>query len=217
MIEDNIYKVNVDTNLLNSLKCPSCKADLNKHEIIDIFELGLSCKNNHRFYVEIRIPLSTNTENCAVIEWPLANDNELVVIQSWLTDFNLRSKLNNQLANIIRRILEIKSKKINIENNYEVFKYCIFCSNELSEFQQNDVWVKGLECIKHHRFLVRNGLGFQVNGYSLKLQDDMSNSILVNLVEAWLRPNKFLEKQLHEQIKRILKDFLYYEDLRKNS
>lgn len=206
-----IYKYPIDKKLLNFLHCPTCKSELHRLQLLDIFTQGLICENNHRFFIELQNPIGTETAKCASIIGSTAKDNKRI-IKSWLTNFKLRSKLNSQLATMIRRIYEISESNKNITYEYNIFKYCPFCVKPLENFEQSDAWVQGLRCSNAHEFLARTGegIGFSYRKEHICLVEEMSNTTLLILLKNWLKEkiSSALRNQLHSQIKEIMISFL---------
>jgi len=208
-MKEYTYKYKFLKKLIDLLRCPTCKYKLNPIQLIDIFLLGLVCDNNHRFFIELQSPLATETVKCASIEGPtIKNRDNLEIIRVWLTDFKFRSKLNNQLAIMIRRIYEISKDNLHIIYDYNIFKYCPLCSMPLREFKQDDVWIKGLKCKNNHEFFERDGVGFSFDGGYVNLKEEMADKVLYSLIKRWLKKEKNLQLQLHSQIKLVLMEFL---------
>lgn len=203
---ETTYTYKINPKLFGSLYCPTCKSKLKRKRLIDIFSQGLICKNNHHFFIELKEPSLTESAKCPFIKGPIFKKAEDVkLIKSWLTNFTYRSKLNGQLAVMIRRIYEIYTANLHIPNECDVFKYCPLCAKSLKEFEQRDIWVQGLRCNEGHKFFDRLGsLRFQYQGEDLILETEMSDEILHTLLKSWLKRDKVLETQLHRQIKSIL-------------
>lgn len=202
-----IYEYKFDPKLFNLLACPTCKSKLKKIQLIDMFAQGLICENNHRFFIELKAPLSIETAKCSSIKGTtIKNSSEIIKI--WLTNFQYRSKLNNQLAAIIRRIYEILNENIRILHNSDVFKYCPFCFDALRKFEQNDIWFQGLKCGNSHQFLARNGISFFFGNEQVTLQEEMPDTVLFDLIKTWLRnKNGELKSNLHDQIRLVMENF----------
>ncbi len=217
MIEP-IYKYTIDQKMLDSLRCPTCKSKLERVQLIDLFVQGLACNNNHRFYIELQTPIiSVKRVKCTSMKGSIARDN-MGIIKSWLTDFKLRSNLNNQLATMVRRIYEITKDNLNVAYGYDIFRYCPFCVNPLKKFEQSDIWVQGLRCNNTHEFFAREGqgIGFLFEGEYINLVEEMSNTSLLVLLKNWLKEkiSRELKVQLHSQIVSVMLSFI---QLQKNT
>ena len=208
------YTYRFDLALFDALYCPTCKLRLNRVQLVDIFVQGFACKNKHRFYITLQEPNCTESAKCSKIRGPYyKNFNSLELGKKWLMEFEYRSKLNNQLATIVRRIYEISMMGLRVPYDAstqqdKVFHYCLLCKEPLKLFSQSDAWVEGLKCPNNHEYFSRNGLTFSFHNKSIIFHDEMSDKTLTSLINLWLAGGKELATQLHDQVKLILEDYL---------
>ncbi|HVS93702.1 MAG TPA: hypothetical protein VHE59_16805 [Mucilaginibacter sp.] len=173
--------------------CPCCMSDLMEHELLDIYMQGLRCSSDHYFHVDIDYAKSNDINVKSEKEYPLD------IAKDWLTDKNLRNNLQNQLADILRKYITIKSSPDLTEQPNETFRYCPICANELTKFKQDDVWVEGLKCKNEHVFYSRNGLNY--NG--TQLTPDISEQNFKSLLDSYVQ-----DQDIHVpgQILKLLND-----------
>src|SRR5262249_20272602 len=85
--------------------CPACRRSLSVHATLDICTIGLDCQNKHHFVVTLYEPKMQESASVRSVNLPRAVD-EKATIQYWLTEWKARSRLNTQLADMLRRIVE---------------------------------------------------------------------------------------------------------------
>jgi hypothetical protein len=89
-----------------------------------------------------------------------------------------------------------------------IFKYCPLCTEPLKPYDQDDVWVQGMQCANGHQFRMRNGVAFSIGDSKLlNLREEMADETLRWAIDQWLRNDPRFDDQLHPQIKAILKRF----------
>lgn len=211
MVEE-VFQFDVDQKLIDRLYCPTCRLELRRTDLLDPFVQGLICRNGHRFFITLQAPTSVATEQAAAIQLGLEDTNPSQIIKMWLTNYPLRSKLNEQLATMIRRIYEIEEQSLHIATDANagtqaVFRYCPLCQDNLVLFDQSDAWVEGFRCAKGHEYRARDGLSFFFDGKLVKFHEEMADSTLDNLIGFCLKdhPN---DPQVHRQIRSILQGYL---------
>jgi hypothetical protein len=212
-MESLVHDYEVRSEWLEVFHCTLCKLPLSKTEALDIFIQGLKCEQNHRFYVSLKSPSVAAVEKCTLSKGSSQSD-ELSVIRDWLTNVELRSVLGDGLAEILRRIYEIKTDDIHVAytpsaaHTYLIFKYCPLCTEPLEPYDQNDVWVQGMQCVNGHQFRMRNGIAFSIGDSQLiYLHEEMADGTLHWSIDWWLKNEGRFKKELHPQIKAILKQF----------
>jgi hypothetical protein len=204
---EDTFKFNIDPKLYGLLHCPTCKLKFITTDFLDIFVQGFSCKNAHRFFIELQNPLMDASAQCEkMILNDLENNKDEDLIRLWLATNTLREKLNNQLATIMRRIYEIYTASLHIKYDQEIFQYCLLCRDSLKPFEIQG-WGQGLKCGSGHEFSERDGVHFMYKGNIVYLRPDMSDENLRFLVSAWLKGDKTLDTNLHPRIKSILSKY----------
>ncbi len=122
------------------------------------------------------------------------------IAEFWLSDPHARSMLNQQLAQLLRWILERPGLI-----DEPQFLFCPICRHSLVEYDPDDIWVKGLRCKKDHLWALRGGHFFHFTETAhIELYSDSPDKTANRLVAAWLTPNPTLETNLHESIRRVL-------------
>ena len=156
--------------------CPVCKSALHKYDTPDLYSVGLKCSNNHRFHVDIR-------QNEFFEKDRAVNDeNTINIAKTWLSNEDYRKCIHSQIAEILRKYIEINDFPQQQENQNTSENYCPGCSLDLVEFEQDDVWVRGLECTNKHTFYSRNGLSYK----NSTLKPDISKTDLYFLIDGYL-------------------------------
>jgi hypothetical protein len=126
--------------------------------------------------------------------------SEETVAEYWLSDEHARGHLNDQLAELLRVLLERR-----LDRPHAQFSFCPTCGGALKDCQQDDVWVKGLACSTGHTWAERGGhLGGRIGQQYLVLHSEPSAETVVSLAQAWLKGNPLLDVQLHKSLQPVL-------------
>ena len=147
-------------------------------------------------------PLATFTAAAAGITLPEIDGLSTSAIASfWLADGRARSVLNDQLALLLRAIVE--SRSILDEPD---FSFCPICVAALEEYKRPlDVYMKGLRCQSDHRWALRGGQLFSaMETVKLELQAEYSDAVVSQLIAAWLKRDPYLEPNLHDSVRQVL-------------
>ncbi|MBI1882929.1 MAG: hypothetical protein HYS08_01820 [Chlamydiae bacterium] len=206
---EKVYEYKIELRSLDLLHCPTCRLELRRIFLMDPFLQGLICEKQHRFFVELKAPLSVETAKSSLIEAPPnKNRNDLEIIKRWLGQIQYRSKLNNQLATILRRIHDISVEGLHISYDYSIFQYCPICADGLRNFDHENSWTQGLRCSRGHEYGARNGIGFILEKQHIQLQEEMEDKMLFSLIDGWLRKDTLVKEQLHQEIELVLSNFI---------
>ena len=183
------------------LRCPACRGALAGARCADPFAQCLSCSEGHRFFLAPESPPATDTSRVASMSLPqLKGQSPQAIAAFWLSDPVARSVLNEQLAELLRAILE--DRRV---SNEPSFSYCPLCGEVLSEYEQPDIWIVGLRCSNSHSWASRGGrLGGIAGGSRFSLHAETPDSTVAQLVAGWLRRNRHLESQLHDSVRKVL-------------
>jgi hypothetical protein len=172
--------------------CPACKLPLDEYEILDPFMAGLRCKNNHCFHIEIA---HGEFKNNAL----MANTtNNIEIATEWLTNTELRAEIQNQVAEILRKYIELSDSNYTDTEETNSNKFCPICGLTLEEFKQDDVWVQGLKCSNGHQLYSRSGLSFN----NATLTPDINKDTFSVLVKSYLEEEQ--RQHLPNQITQLL-------------
>jgi hypothetical protein len=147
-------------------------------------------------------PLAAFTATAAGITLPEIGRLSTPAIASfWLSDPRARSVLNDQLALILRAIIE--SRRI-LDEPY--FSFCPICADALEEYDRPlDLYMKGLRCQRDHCWALRGGRLFSaMEAVKLELQAEYSDAVLSQLIAAWLKRDRHLETNLHDSVRQVL-------------
>ena len=183
------------------LHCVVCANLLDRGKCADPFAVCLTCRNNHRCFALPKSPLGSESEHFSSLALPLLDHQSNEAIASfWLSDAAARAHLNPQLAELLRIFLERRHVKAE-----RPFTYCPLCGLALSHYDQPDIWVLGLRCANGHTWATRGGrIGGGSAQVHISLKSEPSDSVVAQLIRAWLKPNPHLSPQLHETIRRVL-------------
>jgi hypothetical protein len=185
--------------------CPTCHDRLAVAESADPWAICLACKAGHRFFIMPESPLSVDSGRAASLCLPELNGRSPEAITSfWLSEPAARSVLNVQLAQILRAVVERRRVP-----HQPLFSFCPICGGELSKYEQRDIWVQGLRCPAGHSWGLRGGqLGTLIAGTLVGLQAEFSDTILCQLILAWLKGDALLDRQMHESVRHVLADHI---------
>jgi len=184
------------------LHCPSCGDHLNPSKSADAWAICLVCNRDHRFFIMPPSPLAALTATAAGITPPEIDSLPTPAIASfWLSDPRARWVLNDQLAILLRTIVE--SRSVLDEPD---FSFCPICGEVLEEYERPlDLYMKGLRCQGDHRWALRGGRLFSAMGtVKLELQAEYSDAVVSQLIAAWLKRDPHLEPNLHDSIRQVL-------------
>jgi hypothetical protein len=126
----------------------------------------------------------------------MSDHSPQAIANYWLSDQLPRSLLNPQLAELLRVFLE--SRRVTDEPE---FSFCPICGEALAEYDQPDIWVKGLRCLRSHSWAERGG---RLYSPPVELLAEHSDTVVSQLIAAWLKDNSHLKPYLHESIRRVL-------------
>jgi hypothetical protein len=122
----------------------------------------------------------------------------------WLKEPAARCLLNEQLAALLRFILEPGAGDSGLS-----FRYCPFCGGALARYEQPDVWVTGLRCADGHEWAERGGrLSCVLRHVSYVFHADLDGATARSLAMGWTRGNPRLDSGLSNSVRRVLKTWL---------
>ena len=121
------------------------------------------------------------------------------IAREWLTNNTLRKEYQNQVAEILRKYIDLNQANNNCDEQNRQNNFCPICSLHLKEFEQDDVWVIGLKCSNNHIFYERDGLSYKL----VQLKPDITKATFDFLVESYLRKEQ--SEHLPDQIVKLLK------------
>lgn len=138
--------------------CPTCKARLSEREVSDILIVGLSCANNHRFFVPLE-SVNRNAEGGQFLHLQSHHTDRDGIAKDWLTNASLRRHLNNSVAESLRILLEIRDGIYDRDRQNEaaksgIKKFCPKCG-ETVKTVGGDGYSVDCQCVNQHRFSER--------------------------------------------------------------
>jgi len=181
--------------------CPSCGKLLVSARCLDPWAISLVCLGSHRFFVMPETPLAWQTAMAASLPLPhLDSWAPQDVASFWLADPTVRPMLNEQLAQLLRTILEARQVSDNPN-----FSFCPLCGGPLAEYEQPDIWVRGLRCLNGHSWAERGGCIYcKIDGVLFRLHAEDPDKTTSQLIAAWLKRHPHLDTNLHESVRRVL-------------
>jgi hypothetical protein len=181
--------------------CPCCGDQLVPGVTADPWAACLVCKHDHRFFIMPETPLAVDTARAADAGFPEIRSLPLPAIASfWLSEPRARSVLNQQLAQVLRVILESRSVP-----DEPRLSFCSTCGNSLGNWEQPDIYVQGLRCPNGHLWTLRSGqLTSVTDGKCLTLQAEYADTTVSQLIAAWLKGGPYLDPNLHGSVRRVL-------------
>ena len=181
--------------------CPSCGRQLVLSKCADPWAVCLICEDGQRFFVLPEAPNAADSARAASLHFPQISGLSVEAIASfWLSQPVARSKLNQQLARILRAILEARSVL-----DQPRFSFCPICGRTFEGCDHSDIWAKELRCRSGHSWALRGFSLFAMIGATrLELQAEYTNAVISQLIANWLKGNSYLEPNLHESVRRVL-------------
>lgn len=181
--------------------CPSCGHPFGGGKCADPWSICLVCESEHRFFVMPEGPLAYESSAASSLHLPQLRDLPVDAIASyWLSEPMVRLKLNLQLAQILRGILD--GRRLSNEPRYS---FCPLCGGGLSDYQTGDMWLHWFRCSVGHAWGLRGGeLRSQIDGAWFKLHAEFSDETTKALITDWLKGDPLLNTNLHESVRRVL-------------
>ena len=192
-------------DLLAGCRCPECAGALAPGESADPWALCLRCESGHRYFVMPESPSHRQAAEAVSARFPeLEGKNPADIAAFWLKEPSARRLLNEQLAELLRFILESAAGDPGLS-----FRYCPFCGGALARYEQPDVWVNGLRCDNGHEWAERGGrLSCVLRRFGYVFHADLDESVARTLALGWTRDNPTLASDLPESVRRVLEDWL---------
>ncbi len=197
-----MHAANITEELRAELHCPSCGNDLVLRKSADPWAVCLVCNSDHRFFIMPPRPLAAFTATAASITVPeICGLSAQAIASFWLSDPGARWVLNEQLALLLRAIIE--SRRISDE---PCFSFCPICAAAVEEYERPlDLYMKGLRCQSDHLWALRGGRLFSATvTVKLELQAEYSDAVVGQLIAAWLKRDPHLEPNLHDSVRQVL-------------
>lgn len=165
-----------------SCHCPACAEPLATAHSVDPWVLCLSCPSGHRFFIEPTVSARASA-TAASAHFPELDNAEVGMVAAfWLTDARARSVLNQQVAQMLRAIVEERAPE-----HTPTTSYCPICAAALLEGGISIVERIGLACSARHEWVrLMHGLSAVSAQQSFVLYPEMSRQAMINLVHAWL-------------------------------
>lgn len=186
--------------------CPSCGEKLDKIKIIDIHAEGFKCANGH-FLNLLKDEVYTWQTMGSYLELKSGKEAPEEVLKEWLSNPLLRDHLNDNLAGIIRFILDkrVEKQKAKEPNRHA---YCPTCGEKLKDVATDDLYVAILKCKNDHTFVSRGGLrgaGSELKGGILEF--DYDEKYFQMSFKSWMEDKHFAEYFPHE-LRYTLRSFI---------
>jgi hypothetical protein len=200
--EPGVIDYHITEDELAGWACPICGTKLRIVESIDPWCCRLSCAKEHMLFCTRKESLNSKSAKAEKAP-PMESSDRHAVIRTWLRMPEYRRLLNSQLAMILRRIEE---ESVYAYDDFESdFKFCPFCGAGLQEFDNHDVWTRGLNCSNGHGFAERGyALGFVREGKGHQIHAEVGSKVLRPLMESWLKhQEKMMREQMHPSIREV--------------
>ena len=171
----------------------------------DPYAIDLVCRKGHHFFIMPEPPLALESAKAASFSFPESERRSSeAIISCWLSNPAARAMLDEQLAMILRSIAQ--GRRVSGESQ---FSFCPLCGGELSEYEQENIYVQGLKCPSGHNWSLR-GVYFcaATAGTKVGLHAEHCDSALCDLISTWLKAEPLLDRQLHETVRRVLSEYV---------
>ncbi|MEN6319298.1 MAG: hypothetical protein ABFD82_11155 [Syntrophaceae bacterium] len=183
--------------------CPSCGKKLEKVDIIDANADGYKCENGHCLH-SLKQEVYTAQTMGSYLALKSGKESPEDIFREWLSNPGLRSHLNDNLANVLRFILETRNGKQNAAEPYS-YDYCTTCGEKLQDVPSDDLYVAILKCANDHTFLSRGGLrsvgGDRKTGI---FSFDYDEKYFQMSYKSWLE-NKHFQQYVPHELKNALR------------
>ena len=179
--------------------CPSCGKRLEQIEMVDVHAKGYKCENGHYLH-SFQDVYSAQTMG-SYLDLRSGKDIPIDILREWLSNSHLRDHLNDNLANIVRVILDRKSGKQTAKEQYR-YDHCPACGDKFQNVPTDDLYVGILKCGHDHTFLSRGGLRSATDPMTA-ISFDYDEKYFEMCYKSWIQDNKYQEYFPHE-LKRAL-------------
>lgn len=193
---------NITEQLSTEIHCPSCGDHLIPGTCADPFAICLVCNHDHRFFIMPPAPLAAITATVAGMSFPeLSSLSTSSIASFWLSDPRARWVLNDQLAQLLRAIVE--SRRVLDEPHVS---FCPICGETLAGYDWPfDCYHQGLGRQNGHRWALRGSrFSSAMETLSLELHAEYTDAVVSQLIAAWLKRDARLEQNLHDSIRKVL-------------
>jgi hypothetical protein len=133
------------------------------------------------------------------------SENPIEIATQWLINDSFRKYLHPQVAELIRKYIDV-TNLIKSQNKEELpFLYCPLCGTTLQKTPRpfgGDSWKEYLTCANNHKLSDRNGIMFEMALLSNDISDDFFYVRLKRFLEVGLKDN--LPDQISELFKKII-------------
>lgn len=201
MAEEGIRLPRLPLELQTHCFCLSCGHLLSRAECADHWSICLVCDSDHRFFVMPEGPLASDSRTASSLHLPqLAGLPAKAIASFWLSEPTVRSKLNSQLAKVLRGIVD--GRRLAYEPSYS---HCPLCGEGLSEYQTTDMWHWCFRCSVGHVWWLRGGeFGTKIGDGLFTLHAEFSDETTRGIIASWLKGDPHLDTNLHESVRRVL-------------
>jgi len=206
----NISRSDIDNRWIDIIRyCPICREHLEVVKNIDIMCLQFRCTDGHSFYS----PISSVYTKDTGIEYKYLHCDENDIINAsmqWLSDVRYRMHIGNELAAILRILLESVIGGVTPKSNEQNFKYCVICGEYLSSVKDqmlSEIYEITYCCSNQHKYYCRKGIRFNFDTVAIELYKDLDVNHTKELARKYIE-DKFLSKFVPDQLKSILLHFI---------
>lgn len=175
--------------------CPACGKTVEETEIMDIHAAGFRCHDGHylRF---LKTGVYTSETTGRYLRLTSGKELPEDILKEWLLNPCLRDHLNDNLAGIVRHVLEQQNGKV-ISKESLKYTYCPSCGEVLQDVTpKEEMYLAVLKCKGNHEFLCRGGMS--VSGSRTSLSFDYDENYFRRSFKAWMEDKHFREYFPHE-------------------
>jgi predicted RNA-binding Zn-ribbon protein involved in translation (DUF1610 family) len=168
--------------------CPACGKTVEETEIMDIHAAGFRCHDGHYLHF---LKTGVYTSETMGRYLSLTSGKELPedILKEWLLNPSLRDHLNDNLAGIVRHVLEQQNGKV-ISTETLKYTYCPSCGEVLQDVTpKEELYLAVLKCKGNHEFSCRGGMS--VAGSRTNLSFDYDENYFRRSFKAWMEDRDF--------------------------
>ena len=183
--------------------CPSCGKKVDEIEILDVHADGFQCENDHYLHI-LKSEVYTSQTMGSYLTLTSGKEAPEDILKEWLCNPYLRDHLNDDLAGIIRFILDKHDGKKTVKEPLE-YTYCPSCGEVLQDVSPEGEYHEAvLKCGNNHTFLRRGGM--RAVGSRTHFGFDENEQYFVMAYKSWME-NKHLYDYFPHEVRQALRSF----------
>ncbi|QWV93567.1 hypothetical protein KP004_20810 [Geomonas oryzisoli] len=183
--------------------CPSCGESVERAEIFDAHAEGFRCQNGHYLH-NLRSGVYTSETMGSYLNLTSGKESPKDILKEWLTNARLRDHLNDNLAGILRFLLDHENGKAETKEPLK-YTYCPSCGEKLGDVTpEEELYETVLKCKNSHTFLSRGGM--HAPGSEERFSFDYDERYFRMSYLSWME-NKHLANYFPHELRKALNSY----------